>query len=336
MIAAAEQLGSEVGVAPACEALFVSRASLYRRRPGSLHKQKAQRAAPRKLTIPEQVEVLKILHDVRFADRAPAEVYATLLDEGRYVCSIRSMYRILHSNREVRERRSQLRHPAYRKPELLATAPNQVWSWDITKLRGPEKWIYYSLYVILDIFSRYVTGWMVASRESRELARRLISQTCEKQQIQRGQLSCHADRGSPMISKTLAQLYADLGIVKSHSRPHVSNDNPFSEAQFKTLKYSPDFPDRFGSQEDAASFCRRFFPWYNRQHRHSGIGMMTPEMVHLGRAATIHIQRRQVLLSAYGVHPERFVRKPPEPPKLPSAVWINPPRKQAEPVVQLP
>jgi putative transposase len=265
------------------------------------------------------------LHSERFVDKAPAEVWATLLDEGTYQCSIRTMYRILSAHGEVRERRNQLRHPNYRKPELLAEGPNQVWSWDITKLRGPVKWSYYYLYVILDIFSRYVTGWMLAHRESAELARRLMIESCGKQGIEPGQLTLHADRGGSMRSKSVALLLADLGVTKTHSRPHVSNDNPYSESQFKTLKYCPQFPSRFGSIEDARLFCRRFFDYYNHEHRHSGIGLMTPAVVHHGRAEKVSAARRQFLLKAYRVHPERFVRGSPQPPVLPRQAWINPP-----------
>jgi putative transposase len=237
------------------------------------------------------------------------------------------MYRLLSTAGEVRERRNQLHHPHYQPPELLATAPNQVWSWDITKLRGPVKWSYFYLYVLLDIFSRYVTGWMVATRESGQLAKQLISESCLKQGIALGQLTIHSDRGSSMTSKPVALLLADLGVTKSLSRPHVSNDNPFSESQFKTLKYRPDFPDRFGSLEHSRSFSERFFCWYNKAHRHSGIGLLTPETVHYGRAEEVIAARRLVLEEAFRAHPERFVRKQPEPPKLPAAVWINPPKK---------
>jgi len=268
---------------------------------------------------------LDLLHSERFVDRSPAEVYATSLDEGKYLCSERTMYRILAEYGEVRERRNQLQHPAYVKPELLATGPNEVWSWDITKLKGPAKWTYFYLYVILDIFSRYVVGWMVAHRESATLAKRLIVGTCEKQRIKQGQLTVHADRGSSMTSKVVAQLLADLGVTKTHSRPHVSNDNPYSESHFKTLKYRPGFPVRFGCIEDARGFCRSFLAWYNREHRHAGIGLMTPEAVHYGRAATIRARRQRVLEEAYLANPERFVHGRPTPPPLPQAAWINPP-----------
>ena len=268
---------------------------------------------------------MDLLHSERFVDKAPAEVYATSLDEGKYLCSERTMYRILAEHGEVGERRNQLRHPVYAKPELLATRPNQVWSWDITKLKGPAKWTYFYLYVILDIFSRYIVGWMVAHRESASLAKRLIADTCAKQGINDGQLTVHADRGSSMTSKLVAQLLADLGVTKTHSRPHVSNDNPYSESHFKTLKYRPGFPARFGSIEDARGFCRSFYTWYNREHRHDGIGLMTPEAVHLGRATAIVEQRQRVLDEAFGANPERFVRGRPKPALLPTAAWINPP-----------
>ncbi len=263
-------------------------------------------------------------------DKAPAEVYASLLDEGTYLCSIRTMYRILAEANEVRERRRQARHPAYTKPELLATGPNQVWSWDITKLHGPAKWQHYSLYVIMDIFSRYVVGWMVANRESATLAQRLIAETIQKQQVQPGRLTIHADRGSSMRSKSVALLLGDMGITKTHSRPHCSNDNPYSEAQFKTLKYRPDFPDRFGSLEDARLFCRRFFRWYNRHHYHSGIALLAPEVVHYGQAEQVIHRRATVLKAAYESHPERFVRKPPTPALPPAAAWINRPDPETE------
>lgn len=270
--------------------------------------------------------MLEQLHSPRFVDKAPAEVYATLLDEGTYLCSIRTMYRILDSAKEVRERRDVLRHPHYSKPELLAVRPNQVWTWDITKLLGPAKWTYFYLYVIMDIFSRYVVGWMVAHRESAILAQRLIAHTAAKQRITpEHELVIHADRGSSMTSKPVAMLLADLGITKSHSRPHVSNDNPYSEAQFKTLKYRPNFPDRFANIQDSRTFCKDFFGWYNTEHRHSGIGLLTPEMLHYGRTEDVVGARRAVLQAAYEAHPERFIHKRPEPPTVPTAAWINPP-----------
>ncbi len=269
--------------------------------------------------------MLEILHSDRFVDTAPAEVYATLLDEGRFLASKRTMYRLLAQAGEAGDRRNQRVHPVYQKPELLATKPNHVWSWDMTKLKGPQKGNFFSLYVLLDIYSRYVSGRLLADREQASLAERLIAEATNKQEILPGQLTVHADRGSAMTSQPVAWLLADLGITKSHSRPHTSNDHPFSEAQFKTLKYQPDFPARFGSREDARAFCRRFFAWYNTSHRHAGIGYFTPEAIHLGYAPDLHTVRTQVLRSAYDLHPERFVRHVPQPPALPTAVWINPP-----------
>jgi putative transposase len=275
--------------------------------------------------VEERQQVLDTLHSPRFRDRAPAEVVATLLDEGTYLASERTMYRILAAEGEAGERRNQLAHPAYAKPELLATGPNQLWSWDITKLKGPSKWTYFYLYVILDVYSRYVVGWLVAFRESAVLAEQLIDETAANQGIPPGQLTIHADRGSSMTSKPVAFLLADLGITKSHSRPHVSNDNPFSESQFKTLKYWPGFPDRFASFELSRAYCRPFFAWYNTEHRHSGIGMLTPAMVHSGQAERVRTYRTAVLDDAYAAHPERFVHGKPTPPTVPNAVWINPP-----------
>ena len=269
--------------------------------------------------------MLDVFHEDRFADLAPAQVYATLLDEGRYICSERTMYRVLAANHEVRERRALLMHPRYEAPELLATALNQLWSWDITKLKGPTTWSYFYLYVIIDVFSRCVVGWMLAPHESATLAEKLIEETCERHDIKPGQLTIHADRGSSMRSKLVAQLLADLGVTKTHSRPHVSNDNPFSEAGFKTLKYRPDFPERFGCIEDARAYCVDFFAWYNGEHHHSGIGLNTPDDVHYGRADQRREDRARVLAAAHAAHPERFVRGVPQAPQLPTAVWINKP-----------
>jgi putative transposase len=327
----------EIGATTACAALCVPKASYYRSiRPAPPSSSKARPRPARALCDQERQEVLAVLHRERFMDKAPAEVAATLVDEGVYLCSPRTMYRVLDANKEVRERRNQLRHPAYKKPELLATAPNQVWSWDITKLLGPVKWTYYYLYVILDIFSRYVVGWLLADRESAGLAKRLISETCERQGIEKSQLTIHADRGSSMKSLPVAQLLADLGVTKSHSRPHVSDDNPFSESQFKTMKYRPEFPDRFGSSQDARAFSRTFFDWYNLEHRHSGIGYLTPEMVHYGHAKKVLEQRQVVLTAAFENHPERFVNRPPQPATLPNAVWINPPKKEESDIIIVP
>jgi putative transposase len=333
---ALDQLRPLVGVKQACQALAVPRATWYRRRRRHLSlsllpcSEKRQRHSPRALSENEQSAVLASLHEERFQDCSPAQVYAALLDEGRFHCSIRTMYRLLETRSESRERRNQLTHPPYQKPELLATQANQLWSWDITKLRGPAKWTVYHLYVILDVFSRYVVGWMIAHRESAELAKRLIQHSCRAQNIAPGQLTVHADRGSSMKSKPVALLLADLGVVKTHSRPHVSDDNPYSESQFRTLKYRPGFPDRFGSIEDARAFCQSFFQWYNHQHHHSGLGLMTPAMVHHGQAVHILAHRQVVLNAAYSAHPERFVRKPPRPPELPSQVWINRPPSEGK------
>lgn len=318
-------------MAPACRALGVARATAYRHRsPRVAAPPRSRRRPPAALSEPERTAVLAELHSERFADASPAAVYATLLDEGTYLASERTMYRLLAANAEVRERRNQLRHPAYARPELLATGPRELFSWDITKLRGPAKWTYYHLYVILDVFSRYVPGWMVAARESAVLAEQLIAETVEKEGIEPGQLVIHADRGSSMRSKPVALLLADLGVERTHSRPHVSNDNPFSESQFRTLKYRPAFPARFGSLEDARSFCSEFFTWYNGEHRHSGIGLLTPAVVHAGLAAEATAARAVTLTRAYEAHPERFVRHPPRPPQVPTAVWINPPEKKEE------
>ena len=323
-------LSEQVGKRAACLALGVARASLYRYTQPTGPTSPLQRPTPpRALSLEERVTVLGQLNSERFMDQAPAQVYATLLDEGQYLCSVRTMYRILDQHDQVRERRNQLTHPNYQKPELLATAPNQVWSWDITKLLGPAKWTYFYLYVILDIFSRYVVGWMVAVRESATLAEKLIQQTCQKQAIVPGQLTVHADRGSSMLSKPVALLLADLGITKTHSRPYNSNDNPFSESHFKTLKYRPDFPDRFGSLPDSRVFCQRFFAWYNTEHHHSALGWLSPEVVHYRQTAEVRAARQQVLNAAYRMNPDRFVRKLPEPPRLPECVWINPPESRS-------
>ena len=355
-MASVTELGPVVGVIAACEAVGVARATFYRRERrqigGSADLQGASlrhegaagerseqiltgpsmlpRAHPRALSAAERAAVLATLHSPRFQDTAPAAVYATLLDEQTYLASERTMYRLLAAEGETRPRRDQLVHPTYSKPELLATAPNQVWSWDITKLLGPAKWTYYYLYVILDVYSRYVVGWMVAHREQAELAERLIAETLAKQDIPAGQLTLHADRGSSMTSKPVAFLLADLGVTKTHSRPHVSNDNPYSESQFKTLKYRPGFPDRFASIEEARAFCQDFFRWYNADHRHSGIGLLPPKVVHYGQAQDAYDARSQVLAAAYAAHPERFVRQAPRPPRLPTAAWINPPQPTSD------
>jgi putative transposase len=333
---AVAQLAGRIGVRDACVAVSASQAGYYRRhrvspppeRPAPIpHRQRRQ---PRALSAQEQQAILDVLHSDRFVDMSPAEVWATLLDEGVYLGSQSTFYRLLRQVGEVRERRAQATHPAKVKPELVANGPNQVWSWDITKLLGPAKWTYYYLYVILDIYSRYVVGWMVAHRESAALAEVLIRQTCAKQAIGRDQLTIHADRGSSMTSKPVAFLLADLGVTQSHSRPHISNDNPFSEAQFKTLKYRPDFPARFTSIEAARMHCRAFFPWYNDHHRHTGLALHTPADIHYGTAHITRTKRASVLDAAYAAHPERFVGKPPRPPKLPTEAWINRPDNTEE------
>lgn len=334
-----EELAPQVGTAAACRSLGVPRATLYRcRRPKpAVPAARPRPKPPRALSDQERQQVLDVLHSPPFADKAPAEVYAALLDQGEYLCSIRTMYRILDDHQEVRERRNQLRHPNYPKPQLVARAPNQVWSWDITKLLGPAKWTYFYLYVILDVFSRYVVGWMLASRESDHLAERLIRETVLKEGIARDQLTIHSDRGPSMRSHTVAQLLATLGITKSHSRPHVCDDNPFSESQFKTLKYQPEFPERFASFDQALDFCGKFFHWQNHDHHHWGLGLLTPVVVHRGQAAAALAARQRVLDAAHALHPERFVRQPPRPLTLPTEVWINPPADRPEPrILQLP
>jgi putative transposase len=324
---AIEAASPTMGTAAACDAMGIARASVYRRRQPT--RPPAPRPTPTRALDPiERQTVLETLHSERFLDAAPAQVHATLLDEGTYLCSPRTMYRLLDTAGEIKERRDQVRRPHYAAPELLATRPNEVWSWDITKLLGPAKWTYFYLYVILDIFSRYVVGWMLAPRETAALAERLIAETCAKHAILPGQLTIHADRGGAMRSKPVALLLADLGVTKTHSRPHVSNDNPFSEAQFRTLKYCPQFPERFGSLEDGRAFGQTFFRWYNQEHRHSGLGFLPPAVVHFGHAAVVRAHRQQVLATAFAAHPERFVKGQPQPADLPTAVWINPPVKK--------
>lgn len=324
-MATVTSLSHDLGIKPACDALGVNRALFYRAKalPAAVS---APRPRP-PLALPLDIEqrLLDVLHSERFMDASPYQVYATLLDEGEYLCSIRTMYRLLARHGEVRERRALRRHPAYAKPELLATAPNQVWSWDITQLKAQTRLSYFHLYVILDIFSRYVVGWLLASQESADLATRLIEETCARQGITEGQLKLHADRGSSMTSKSVEQLLIDLDVAKSHSRPYVSNDNPYSEAQFKTLKYRPEFPERFNCIEDARAHCRRFFDWYNHAHYHAGIALLTPHSVHFGQAESIIARRNAVLADAFARHPERFKGRPPTAGALPKAVWINPP-----------
>ena len=318
-------------IAAACTALGLSRASLHRRQAFRRQPLAAVRPRPtpmRALVAKERQVVLDLLREPRFVDLAPAEVYASLLDQGVYLCSIRTMYRVLAEHDEVRERRRQLRRPVYQKPELLAEGPNQVWSWDITKLMGPAKWSYFYLHVIIDIFSRRIVAWCIADTESATLFKPLFDDAIVKHNVAPGQLTLHADRGGPMKAKATALLLADLGVTKSHSRPYTSNDNPFSESHFKTLKYQPQFPQRFGCIEDAKTFCRSFFDWYNQDHHHAGIGLMTPDQVHYGQADEVYAARQKILDVAFQSNPERFVRKPPEPPFKPTAAWINPPTQR--------
>ena len=327
-----EELTPIIGTRPACRAVGACVSTIYRRRRPSEPRTPKPRPTPaRTLSDPEREAVLEVLHSERFVDTSPEETYATLLDEGTYLCSTRTMYRILAAHHGgVRERRDQLTRPAYAKPELLATRPNELWSWDVSKLKGPAKWTYFYLYVILDIFSRYVVGWTVQYRETAQLAKALIEQATEQQQITPKILTLHADRGAPQRAKPVAFLLADLGITKTHSRPYTSSDNPYSEAGFKTLKYRPEFPERFDDIDHARAHCRAFFDWYNHAHRHSGIGLMTPAAVHHGHAPALHVARARVLDSAHQQHPERFVRKPPVPPELPTAAWINKPADTKE------
>jgi putative transposase len=326
MIQAVEEHAPRIGTKAACDVLGASRATVYRRRrPASVPAIAEPPEHPRALGAERERAVLEVLNSEPFKDKPPAQVYADLLDQGVYHCSERTMYRILSKNQQVRERRNQLRHPQYAKPELIATAPNQVWSWDITKLRGPQKWTYFYLYVILDIFSRFVVGWMLADAESGENASKLVKESARRQGISPDQLTLHSDRGGPMKSKALGGLLADLRIIKSHSRPHTSDDNPFSEAQFKTLKYRPQFPGRFGDWNHAHRFCQDFFAWYNTEHHHSALALLTPTQVHHGQGEAILAARQETLLQAYHQHPDRFVHGPPKIPNAPQAVYINPP-----------
>jgi putative transposase len=337
---AVARLAPAVGTVRACRAVGQPRAGWYRRHRQSPLPPRPPRPAPapqpRALQATERQQVLEVLHAERFWDQAPASVYATLLDEGVYLASISTMYRLLRQRGETGDRRRHATHPARVKPELLATAPNQCWSWDITKLAGPAKWTWYYLYTILDIYSRYAVGWMVAHREAASLAERLLADTIGHQGVDAGQLTIHADRGTSMTSKPVAMLLADLGVTKSHARPHVPDDNPYSESQFKTLKHHPTFPDRFGCIQDARAFCQTFFGWYNHEHRHSGIALLTPADVHDGRADQVITARAAVLDGAFAAHPERFVGKPPAPHRLPEQVWINKPLDPQEPPQQFP
>ena len=342
-MAGVQELTPALGAGAACRALGLWRGAPARRQAlvhrkafvGPVARRAVRRSAPLALDAQERQELLATLNGARFSDTAPAAVHATLLDEGRYLGSVRTMYRLLAADGGSRERRAQLAHPAYAKPELLASAPNQVWSWDITKLKGPAKWTCFHLYVILDIFSRCVVGWLIAQRESAELAEQLIADTVLRHEVLPGTLTLHADRGASMRSKPVAALLLDLDIAKSHSRPHVSDDNPYSESQFKTMKYRPDFPARFGCIEEARAHCQSFFAWYNTMHRHSGIGYMTPHSVHHGHADAMFVARQATLDAAFLVHPNRFKNRKPKPHALPTAAWINPPSKENHPTRNL-
>lgn len=333
-------LAEHIGVRQACEMLGIVRSTLYRRRQragadvsaltestSAGMPEATTRPVARGLSVQERGAVREVLNSPRFRDLAPREVWATLLEEDEvYLCHWRTMYRILAASAEVRERRNQLRHPHYKKPELLATRPCQVWSWDITRLLGPVTWTYFYLYVIVDIFSRYVVGWLIAENESAELAEQLIRTTCDRQGIQPGELTLHADRGAPMKAKSVAEMMADMGVSKSHSRPHVSDDNPFSESAFKTMKYQPDYPDRFENKETGRAWAHQFFDWYNHEHHHTGIVLLTPAVVHAGKADEVLAARQAILTTAFEAHPERFPHGAPIVAPLPKAVWINPPK----------
>ena len=320
-------LSAQVGVARACAHLGLSRATLYRQRQPKAPVVVA-RTPPLKLDAAEQSAVLDELMSARFVDRAPHQIYATLLDEDRYLCSVRTMYRLLAAQRAVRERREQRVHPVYARPELLAEGANQLWSWDITKLKTTVKWTYVYLYVVLDVYSRYVVGWLLSTRESAALARELVEQTAKREAVPSGQLTLHADRGAPMRSKTLAELLVDLGIEASFSRPRQSNDNPYSESLFKTTKYAPAFPACFAGMDHARDVITPFFEHYNHHHRHTGIGLMTPAAVHHGDAPRITAQRAITLTAAFERHPHRFKRRRPQPPRVPDKVYINPPMQE--------
>jgi putative transposase len=321
-----DELVAVTSTREACALLGASRATRYRRRRPPVAGPPAPRPTPpNALGEAERQHVLSLLRSPEYCDLAPAQVWARLLDDGVYVCSISTMYRLLAVAGENRERRRQRTHPAKKRPELIARRPNEVWSWDITKLQGPERGVYYELFVIIDIFSRYVVGWMVSPAETGELAEAFIADTLDRHGVGRDQLTLHADRGTSMTSKPVAQLLVDLGVARSHSRPHVSNDNPYSEANFKTLKYCPAFPGRFGSIEDARSFCAAFFEHYNHVHRHSGIGLHTAASVHFGTASEVRAKRAETLDTAYAANPARFHHRRPTPPKLPTVAWINEP-----------
>ena len=318
---------NQISIDALCDALLIPRATYYRHeRKRTVAAVKNKRPQPKNsLRDEEKQQVLDLLHSERFADKTPYDAFNTMLDEGEYYCSPRTMYRLLAGQGENKDRRQQRCHRDAIKPELIASMPNEVWSWDITKLRTTQKWVYLYLYVIIDIFSRYVVGWMIADRECKELARRLIQESALKQGIQPNQLTIHSDNGPSMTSHTVAQLLDHLGITKTHNRPYVSDDNPFSESQFKTLKYCPEFPGKFEGLKAGEIFSRKFFNWYNKEHYHSGIAWLTPESVHYGYAEQILDKRYYALMQAYLKNPIRFNNKPPKKKELPKAVYINPP-----------
>jgi putative transposase len=335
----AETAGSGISVASACRALSLSRATFYRKKdinPVASDASRAPRLCQhdlsrlcrvpgRTLAAPERARVLAELHSDRFMDLAAPQVWATLLDEGVYLCSLSTMYRLLRMQGEVMERRKVRSATPAKRPELLATGPNEVWSWDITKLKGPRKWSYFYLYVIIDVFSRCVVGWCIAEHERAQIAEAMIQDALLRQNIPAGTLTLHADRGSAMTSTTVSELLIDLGVTRSHSRPHTSNDNPFSESHFKTMKYRPEVPDRFESADQARVLFRTLFCWYNEEHRHSALALLSPATVHAGKGEEAIRARAKVLDAAYAAHPERFVKRPPRPDALPDSVWINPP-----------
>lgn len=331
MISHVGELIPLITVQAACEALVIPRCVFYRAKSTRVQHVAQEKSLPARALQPaERQSVLDILNCARFQDQAPREVYATLLDEQTYLCHWRTMYRILAENHQICERRNQLRRPVYTKPELLATGPNQVWSWDITALRGPDKWTAFYLYDLMDVYSRYAVGWLIATTQSAALAEQLIAQSYAKYNILPGQLTIHSDNGAPMRAKTISQLMADLAVTESHSRPHVSDDNPFSESKFKTMKYRPDYPDRFAGLRDAHTWARPFYNWYNYDHHHSGLGLLTPATVHFGHAPEMLAIRQRALDVAFAAHPDRFVHGTPSPQPLPQAVWINPPTRTQE------
>ena len=324
---AAQELAGATGITAACRALAVPRATYYRRQlPVAEPKPRSPRPLNhRRISDEERVNIRAVLNSESFMDKAPEQVFAILCEQDKYLASVRTMYRVLAEAKQVRERRNRRRHPVHTMPRLVAKGPNEVWSWDITKLKGPVKGLWFMLYVVLDIFSRYVVGWLLAERENAKLAQHLLRETMCKQGIEPGQLTVHQDRGSPMRAKSTRQLLDDLGATQSYSRPRVSNDNPFSESHFGTLKQRPELPERLGSEQHGRQVIRELYRWYNHEHHHSGIVMLTPSQVHHGLADKVLAQRHAVRLAAFEAHPERFINGPPRLETLPEEVWINPP-----------